>query len=503
MRRYLALCLPWLATDRRQRDHPGDARPMAAIVKRNAALVLAAVDRRAADLGIRSGLTLADARAQLPELAVFDLDRAGDQALLASLADACERYTPMVALDAHGDGLILDITGCDMAHAGGEAGLCDDLCRRLARLGLTANIALAGTPDAASALGRYPAAGDDVLALPVAALDVEAESLSALRWAGLKRIGDVAPLPRPALAARFGAAMTARLARLLGEQDVRIVPRRQPPAIAVESRLADPILHSAAALQVIAGLSNRVMADLAVQGLGGRRFELALFRTDHHVARLAVDTALPLRNAKAIVRLFVERIDSLADPLDPGFGYDLIRIAVPVAVPLAALQLPLEGGAVAAETGIAALIDQLSTRMGRNSITRAMPGDSHIPEQAAFDLPAIETPPPMVWPVPESGEPPLRPLYLFDPPQRVEVLAEVPDGPPRRFKWRAQIHEVLRHEGPERIAAEWWRRRDGQGLTRDYYRVEDARGRRYWLFRHGLYGREKAHPNWYLHGLFA
>lgn len=58
------------------------------------------------------------------------------------------------------------------------------------------------------------------------------------------------------------------------------------------------------------------------------------------------------------------------------------------------------------------------------------------------------------------------------------------------------------YEGPERIAAEWWRRRDNKGLTRDYYRVEDVQGRRYWLFRHGLYD-EKDGPRWYIHGLFA
>ncbi|MGB5723770.1 MAG: DNA polymerase Y family protein, partial [Parasphingorhabdus sp.] len=104
--------------------------------------------------------------------------------------------------------------------------------------------------------------------------------------------------------------------------------------------------------------------------------------------------------------------------------------------------------------------------------------------------------------------PPMRPLHMFDPPQRVQVIAEVPDGPPHRFTWRRKTHQVIRYEGPERIASEWWQRRDGQqpgngGLTRDYYRVEDARGRRYWLFRHGLYGEEKANPDWYIHGLFA
>ena len=111
-------------------------------------------------------------------------------------------------------------------------------------------------------------------------------------------------------------------------------------------------------------------------------------------------------------------------------------------------------------------------------------------------------PPPTPWTATEPGEPPLRPFHLFDPPQPIEVIAEVPDGPPHQFRWRRATHAVRRYEGPERIAAEWWRRRDNGGLTRDYYRVEDVHGRRYWLFRHGLYD-EKPDPRWYIHGVFA
>jgi protein ImuB len=115
---------------------------------------------------------------------------------------------------------------------------------------------------------------------------------------------------------------------------------------------------------------------------------------------------------------------------------------------------------------------------------------------------------PLNWPEEQDAEdPPLRPLFLFDPPQRIETIAEVPDGPPRRFSWNGTTHEVLRSEGPERIASEWWRRLGGEwpgrgGLTRDYYRIEDRGGGRYWVFRHGLYS-EQPQPGWYIHGLFA
>jgi len=90
---------------------------------------------------------------------------------------------------------------------------------------------------------------------------------------------------------------------------------------------------------------------------------------------------------------------------------------------------------------------------------------------------------------------------LFDPPQLIDSIAsEVPDGPPRQFRWRRVLHDVARVEGPERIATPWWGSR--QAPTRDYYRVEDRRGRRFWIFRHGLYG-EATEPGWYIHGVFA
>ena len=145
-----------------------------------------------------------------------------------------------------------------------------------------------------------------------------------------------------------------------------------------------------------------------------------------------------------------------------------------------------------------------------------------------------------------------RPIRLLSSPERITVMAEVPDGPPLRFIWRRVPRTVTRADGPERIAPEWWthiavpqpppalRGQARQWLTpkmdpradaaqiahvradleamldapsgpvkllpraRDYYRVEDAEGRRYWLFREGLYGDGRGGaPEWYVHGLFA
>jgi protein ImuB len=494
---------------------PPDA-PFVLVEKVRSALRIMAVDNAARTLGITPGLTLADARACAPGLGVLPHDPAADAALLEWIADGCDRYTPMVALDPP-YGLVLDITGC-----GKETEIAADVETRLAGHGLSVQLGLAATPDAAAAAARHHPFCDFVAScesdflshtkprshketlnyLPITALRLPSETHIALRRAGLHSLGDLAARPMAPLAARFGANLPALLARTLGKEDVRITPRRLPPALIVEQRFAEPIARTADMLSTIEDLAQQAATTLGERSDGGRRFEASLFRSDGHVARLAIETGAPTRDAKLINRLFSERIDSLNDPLDPGFGYDLIRLVVPVTEPLGAQQLRLEGGAVA-QAEIAALIDRLGVRLGRGRLRRLAAGDSHIPEQAVLELPFADAPPRHEWKATEPGEPPLRPLHLFDPPQKIEVMAEVPDGPPRRFRWRRVQHDVTRYEGPERIAAPWWVRADGAGLTRDYYRVEDVRGRRFWLFRHGLYGDERVNPDWYVHGVFA
>ena len=472
------------------------------------ALRLAAVDARACSLGLEVGLALADARARVPDLLVFDQDEHADLDWLERIADGCARYTPMVALDPP-DGLILDISGC--AHLfGGEAGLAGDAGARCARLGMTARHALASNPDAAHALARYQTLpGVDEAAairrLPVAALGLEGESTLGLERAGLKRVGALASRPMATIAARFGGSAVYALRRLLGETDSPITPRRVPPPIMVERRFAEPVKCTEYTLAGLTGLGGEAGQALEERKCGGRRFESVFFRSDGLARALRIETSQPTRDPKLVMRLFSERIEALSDPVDPGFGFDLIRLSVPMRDPLAATQLKLEGGTVG-EAAVAALVDRLSTRLGRGRVRRLAPHDSHIPEQTQLALSAVEAAAPAQWLAPEPGGPPAPPLHLFAPPQPIEVIAEVPDGPPHCFRWRRALHEVRRFEGPERIASEWWRRKGGEasggGLTRDYYRVEDARGRRFWIFRHGLY-EERANPDWYIHGLFA
>src|SRR3546814_15514123 len=118
-----------------------------------------------------------------------------------------------------------------------------------------------------------------------------------------------------------------------------------------------------------------------------------MVRSEWDIRDLAVETGLPRGDPALLARLVRERVETLADPLDPGFGFDMIRLSVPMVEPLAPSQLQLEGGSLN-EEAMANLVDRLSTRLGRGRLRRLVPRDTHIPEQAALALPAVEAPAP-------------------------------------------------------------------------------------------------------------
>ena len=512
-RRYLAAWFPWLPADRIRRLEACGAAPedraeapLVLVEKVKGALRLSAVDPEAARQGLSVGLTLADARARTPVLRVVTAQPEADAVLLARVLDDFDRFSPMIALDPP-HGLVLDVTGC--AHLfGGEAGLVDAVQSRASRLGLHSRCALASTPQLARALGRFgsggvfPPEGERlaVRRLPVAALELEAREEQALRRAGLKRLGDLDDRPRAPLAARFGAGFPARLARVLGDEDIRITPHRPSPPVVADRIFFEPVSADEDVQRVLSDLLDEAMARLEAATLGARAFEAGFYRVDGGVRRIGLGVGRATRDAGSVLRLFRERLAALETPLDPGFGFDQMRMAAHEVEPLAPVQSGLDGdGDAAGDLG--GLIDRLVARLGPEAVLRARPQGSHIPERAGRWVSAGDASPSHdAWPERDPADPPLRPLHLFNPPQPVETLAEAPDGHPFRFRWRRVVHNVTYADGPERIAGEWWGA-PGQ-RTRDYYRVEDADGRRFWLFRQGLYGGDEP-PRWFIHGLFA
>jgi protein ImuB len=508
--RCLSLWLMRLATDRIARQRPAhDPRPLVVTGKRGNVERLTAVDAAAERLGLRPGLALAEARARHPDLAVVAEHPADDRRLLDDLADWCQRYTPLLAVDPP-DGLLLDIAGC--AHLyGGEDRLLADLLARIEGFGFAARGAVASTIGTAFAVARFGPAGiiapgDERAALaplPLAVLRLPEEATAALRRVGLKRVGDVVDLPRAPLAARFGADLLRQLARALGTEREPLTPLLPVAAYVAEQPFAEPIAREDDVLRVIERLAARLKPMLERRGEGARLVELALFRTDGAVRRVAVATSRPLRDPHDIRALYVERLASLADALDPGFGFDLARLSIIAAEPCPPEQIGFGERADAAD--LDRLIDRLSARLGSRRVMRLMANDSHIPELAAAPVSAqagvaltdgwaafrrfragVDLSP--------------RPLRLLVKPEPIEAIAAIPDGPPVRFRWRRALHEVVAADGPERIEGAWWS--EDAGPARDYFRVEDKAGHRFWLFRAGLY-REAARPQWFLHGTFA
>ena len=503
-----------LSTDRieRRSSAPADT-PLIVAEPVKSALRICALNDAAAALGLKMWMPLADARAMYPSLRVEDADPRADRALLEAVADWCERYTPLAGLDPP-DGLFLDISGC--AHLfGGERALADDMRDRLARQGLQAALGIADTAGCAWAVARYGGrplvpAGDTrnaLLGLPLAALRLESDMVFALARAGLKHVVDVIDRPRAPLAARFGEAFLRRLDQALGHEGEPIEPRLPLPSYVAERRFPDPIAREEDVLGSIGQLATELGHMLERRGEGARLLQVALFRTDGRVHRIEAVTGEPLRDVGRIRRLFVERLATVGDACDPGFGYDVVRLSALVCERLDPAQSGLAGEDHRAE--LAHLVDRLSARFGAQRLTRLVPQDTHIPEFAVAAVPAqMACDARAMEPVAQDSLTPARPIRLFSKPEPVEAVAEVPDGPPIRFRWRRVLHEVAAAEGPERIAMEWWRDARGLALTRDYFRVESREGIRAWLYREGLYGREMLHkpewrPRWYLHGLFA
>jgi protein ImuB len=488
-------------------------------------------------------MRLADARAIWPALKIAPSDSAGDRAFLEALALWAQRWGPWSALDAP-DGLLVDVSA--VAHLfGGETRLLADAQAAFARRGLTARMAIAPTAGAAWALSHFgperailpprdgegdraqhgggdspqsppfedesplrqpcglppPRPGEDMLAtLPVAALRLDEAVLTVLRRLGLKRLGQLYGIGRDALHRRFRsrspeANPLTRLDQLLGrvaEPLLTVVAVSDP---LVQRRLMEPIRHRQLLDQVLADLAADLARALESQAQGARRLELGLWRVDGEVIVRRLEFAAATRDPAHIARLFAGKLDDV----DAGFGIELLRLRANWVEPLALVQGDFEAAAAVQGTSLAECIDRLTVRLGEKAVRRPVLHASHIPERAQrWQAPLIPEPA-------SQGQLAFnqRPLKLLDRAEQIAVLYATPDGFPQRFRWRGQVHEVARVEGPERIAPEWWREKSTVRL-RDYYRIEDDEGRRYWIYRHGLVDDGRGGPpEWFLQGLCA
>ena len=542
-RRILALWLPRLPTDRLKRANAAHKTatntletnrveaPLVIAGRANNALFVYALNRSAQRLGLYRGQPLANARAMIENLAVVPADERADLALLESIADWCDRFTPLVVADPP-DGLFLDVTG--VTHLfGGEAPMLEHVRDKIQAQGLHVQAAIAGTSLSTRALARYASGsiarpGEDralIAPLPIAALDCGEDKLRALKRAGLKTIAQVAERGRAELTARLGAHFLTRLHVMLGAEEKPLAPRRPLPDLRAEQCFAEPVVTQEVIAKSLHVLAISLCEILEREGQGLRLLEAAFFRADGKVERIAVKTGAPLRDPDVMLRLLNQRLDALADPLDPGFGFDLIRLEASLAEKTHAAEASFDTEENA-RWQINFLLDRLSARFGEQRVQRFVPQDTHIPEAQGAAVPAQERDFIGVWTRKrQANDPPLRPLRLLEKPEEIKASFLVtPDGSPRVFHWRQCKYDATRTEGPERIVLEWWKENPHERLmpsreqrkkiklgiepeplspSRDYFRIETRQGLRFWIYRDSQYRRNDLHPRWYLHGIFA
>lgn len=512
MRRMAFIGLPLWTAQRPGTTKFGD-KPLAFIALQASAERIAALNAAGFAAGLSPGQTLAEARAIAPDLQCAPHDPKADASALRRLALGAARYSPAVtavvpdpARGVDDYGLYLDLEGA--AHLfGGEAAWLEEVLRRLRDLGLDASGAVADTPGQAYGLSLFAAkAGSGLVAppgqgmehmhgLPIAALRLSPAVQDGLRALGLKTVGAVLAASRASLARRFGPGLVAQLDAAAGTGAEALHPVQPSPTAQVRRLVAQPLMTIEGLEEAATRLSHDLAAKLFRLGFGARRLAFTLYRVDQKALTLTCAAAAPTQDPARLTRLLKERLARAGEGLDLGFGVDALALTAVKPQPLDARQTGGLTGEAGGDPGdsLRLLQERLAARLGPQATVRVSPRASHWPERAQRFIPGDEA---LAPPWPPSPE---RPPFVLKRPEPAEALAPLPDGAPAQFRWRRVLHRVARATGPERIGAEWWR---ADGPTRDYYRVETGEGRRLWVFREGLYGRETEAPSWFVHGLW-
>lgn len=465
--------------------------------------MITALDANAQALGVSLGMAVAKAQALVPGLVVVDADPAADSEGLDKLALwALQRISPVVAADPP-DGLVIDTTGADHLH-GGEAMMLETMVRKFTQSGLEARAAVADTWGAAHAAARFLRRQIAVIApgeteamlrlLPLAALRLDDETVAGLRTLGFETVGDLMDQPRAPLALRFGPEIGRHLDQALGFVGEPVDPVRSPELVEVRRVFGEPIGAAETIARYIPTLVDSLCLALEQRGLGARRLDLLFHRVDSSMQFVRIGMAQPVRDPKRLSRLLCDKIETV----DPGFGIEMMVLVAIQSEPLPDRQT-ISSLVEAPEADISDLIDVLTNRVGENRLCRFVPVQSDVPERSVGRVPPLAPETGATW----DGDWP-RPPRLLPRPERIETMALLPDHPPVWFTWRGIRRRVRRADGPERIRGEWWKRDAEMTTVRDYFRVEDEAGERYWLFRSGDGEHaETGSQNWFLHGIFG
>ena len=520
-RRILYLWLPNIALDRLKRmtrgrgDENSSSNGMVIVRTEYGRRTIIATCPVSEKLGIVVGWSLGDALALHSKLLVGEIDPMKDKMELTTLANWCGRYTPFVAFDESrieiGErGLWLDMTGC--AHLfGGEKKLLDNIIDRLCHIGLTACGVIADTPGAAWALAHFgklpsqiikPGAQQATIAdLPLIGLRLPTSLVEDLSKVGLRQIKSLFSIARAPLRARFGAEVRKRLDQALGLEAEPISPQISHSPDLVRFVLPDPISTMYSISAVFECLLERLIKKLEIKSLGTRELKVLLYRVDGQLDKLIVSTSQTNRDKSIFSKLFFEKFNNFI--LDSGV--DVITLEATKVDIYQPLQPDLISQSDRINSEISVLVDRLVNRFGSSSVIRRSLQESYSPERSETTFPVSSNLhySKITQSIGSSFKNTLtvRPLYLLQRPEYIEPLTECNRPLPFQFRWRHTLVNVRRANGPERIAPEWWLVEDYY-KTRDYFRIEDSDGRRYWLFKERM-KQSKKKPSWYLHGLFS
>ncbi|MBD0417465.1 Y-family DNA polymerase [Oryzicola mucosus] len=507
MARVVSLFLPRWPTDRLRRKSgaasPPPEAPLVLVGRTGNRRVIVALDANAQALGVGVGMAVTKAQAMVPGLIVLDADLVADQQGLEKLALwALQRISPVVAPDPP-DGLVIDTTGTDHLH-GGEEVMLTSIVQRFAASGVEARAAVADSWGAAHAAARFlrrrtavipPGESRAVLRLlPLAALRLDNDTVAGLSTLGFETIGNLLDQPRAPLTLRFGPAIGRRLDQALGTLSEPVDPIRSPELVEVRRVFGEPIGAAETIARYTSKLVEALCLELERRGLGARRLDLLFHRVDNTMQFIRVGMAQPVRDPKRLARL----LRNGQETIDPGFGIE-VMVLVAIETELLRDRQTVSSLIEAPEPDVSDLVDVLANRVGDNRLYRFTPVQSDVPERSVARVPALSPDTGATW----EGDWP-RPPRLLPRPEPVETMALLPDHPPVWFSWRGVRRRIRRADGPERIRGEWWKRDAEMGTVRDYFRVEDEAGERYWLFRSGDGEHaESGSQRWFLHGIFA
>jgi len=537
MTRILCLWLPnWpiqrVLAKRRERD--GAALVLAAEGPRGGRVV--ACCELAAARGIHGDMPVAEAKSLVSNLAIARYEPAADRQTLEELAEACEQFSPCVALE-EGDApesLLMDISNLEHLW-GSETELAARVEAFFVERGWRARIAVAETVGVAWGYAHFGDENDCKMqnvkcklqnevnetetsfhssfvirhsSLPIESLRIPADTAALLRQLGIETVGQLLALPREDLASRFGEALLRRIDQWTGAAAEVLVPHRAAAALAVGCELEYPTGDRAVLAHLLSQLVEQLARQLAARDTGAVLLVCELGCTSGQTAPLSIALFEPSANPRQLMELIDLHLEAVA--LTDEVARVTIRAATTGRLGERQGELFVDGWPRDPHQ-LALLVNRLSSRLGGEQVLRAELRESPLPERTVRwvamtqksrvqsresrarkklrrKAPALDSRPLAL----DSSRP--RPLLLYPEPRSIEVTCVVPNGPPQLVWFEKQRERIVQHWGPERVETLWWR---GRSVRRDYYRVAVESGAQLWIFRRFGQG------GWFLHGVFS